>query len=386
MKILKIIAPIVVLAVGAGLSFVIISSKEQPSSQEVEAKPRNIKAVVATRGDVQLKIFTQGSVNAKQVIDVVPQVSGEIAYVSDKFVAGGRFEKGEVLLRIDPRDYQVAVVSAESKVAESMQRLVEERAEAELAISEWQELGSGEASDLTLRKPQLARAEAQLRASEANLQTANLNLERTAIKAPFNGLLTSKSADLGQYLSPGVKIGKYHSTDVREIRLPLSPKDRTKIDLTQLQNGNGDIAVKFTVTNGENISSWNGNIVRTEGMIVDNTDVLWLVGELRGEQLRSLENNVIIDIGQFVDAEVNGKLLDNIIILPREALLQGNTVMVIDDANTLRTRKVSVMESNRDYVAIVGGLDVGEKINITQLGATANGMLVSPLIDAGVKQ
>ena len=234
MKFLKVLAPLLVLVIGASVSFVIINSKEQPASQEVEAKPRSIKAVIAKGGEIELKIFTQGSVKAKQVIDIVPQVRGQITFVSPKFVAGGNFASGEVILRIDPRDYEVAVISAESMVAESIQRLVEEEAEAALALSEWKQLGQGEASDLTLRKPQLARAEAQLKASEANLLTAKLNLERSVITAPFNGLLSTKNADLGQYLSPGVNIGEFHSTDIREVRLPLSPIDRTKIDLGAL--------------------------------------------------------------------------------------------------------------------------------------------------------
>tara|TARA_R110002096_G_scaffold257381_1_gene450818 strand:- start:150190 stop:151347 length:1158 start_codon:yes stop_codon:yes gene_type:complete len=383
MRFIRILAPIIVLVVGAGISFAIISSKQQPQSQEVETKPRNIKAVVAQSGDIQLKIFTQGSVKSKQVIDIVPQVSGAVTYVSPKFVAGGQFEKDEVILKIDPRDYEVAVVSAESKVAESLQRLAQEKAEAALALSEWQELGQGEASALTLRKPQLAGAQAQLKASEANLLTARLNLERSEIKAPFNGLLTTKNADLGQFLSPGVIIGKFHSTDIREVRLPLSPIDRTKIDLAALKRGSAEIDVKFTVTIGETTNSWIGNIVRSEGMIVDNTDVMWLVAELKGTQLNSLENGEIIEIGQFVDAEISGKTLNDVIILPRGTLNQGNKVMIVDEQNTLRTRKVSLMETNREFIVVVDGLSAGDTVNISQLGSGMDGMLVSAALEQG---
>ncbi|MDG1994956.1 MAG: efflux RND transporter periplasmic adaptor subunit [Emcibacteraceae bacterium] len=386
MRFVKKLAPLFVLLIGVALSFLIINSKEQPESQSVEDKPRKIKAVVAESGNIQLKVLTQGSVKAKQVIDIVPQVSGQITYVSQKFVAGGKFSAGEVVLRIDPRDYEVAVISAESRVAESIQRLEEEKAEAALALSEWNELGQGEdASDLTLRKPQLAGAEAQLRASEANLLTAKLNLERSVITAPFNGLLTSKNADLGQYLSPGVHIGEYHSTDIREIRLPLSPLDRTKIDLTSLKDGNGEVNVKFTVVIGETTNSWMGQVVRTEGMIVDSTDVLWVVAELSGAQLNSTENGELIEIGQFVNAEITGKSLANTIILPRGALNQGSNVMVVDENNKLRTQKVSLMETNREFIVITGGISPGDTINTTQLGAGMDGMLVSATVEEGIK-
>ena len=385
MKFLKVLAPLLVLVIGASVSFVIINSKEQPASQEVEAKPRSIKAVIAKGCEIELKIFTQGSVKAKQVIDIVPQVRGQITFVSPKFVAGGNFASGEVILRIDPRDYEVAVISAESMVAESIQRLVEEEAEAALALSEWKQLGQGEASDLTLRKPQLARAEAQLKASEANLLTAKLNLERSVITAPFNGLLSTKNADLGQYLSPGVNIGEFHSTDIREVRLPLSPIDRTKIDLGALKGGNGEIDVKFTVTVGEVTNSWIGQVVRTEGMIVNNTDVLWLVAELQGAQLNSVENGEVIEIGQFVDAEINGRKLNNIIILPRAALNQGNNVMIVDDQNALRTRKISLMDTNREYIVVTDGINIGDTVNISQLGSGIDGMLVSTTLEEGTE-
>ncbi|MBT7582701.1 MAG: hypothetical protein HN572_07030, partial [Kordiimonadaceae bacterium] len=249
----------------------------------------------------------------------------------------------------------------------------------------WKQLGQGEASDLTLRKPQLARAEAQLKASEANLLTAKLNLERSVITAPFNGLLSTKNADLGQYLSPGVNIGEFHSTDIREVRLPLSPIDRTKIDLGALKGGNGEIDVKFTVTVGEVTNSWIGQVVRTEGMIVNNTDVLWLVAELQGAQLNSVENGEVIEIGQFVDAEINGRKLNNIIILPRAALNQGNNVMIVDDQNALRTRKISLMDTNREYIVVTDGINIGDTVNISQLGSGIDGMLVSTTLEEGTE-
>ncbi|MCC3860995.1 efflux RND transporter periplasmic adaptor subunit [Pseudemcibacter aquimaris] len=384
MRILKKIAPLLVLIAGAVVSVMIINSKEQPQSQEVETKPRNIKAVVAKSGDVELKVLTQGSVRARQVINIVPQVAGQITYVSPKFVAGGKFKEGEVIIRIDPRDYEVAVIAAESQIAESLQRLEEEKAEAALALSEWNELGQGEASDLTLRKPQLARAEAQLKASEASLLTAKLNLERSVIKAPFNGLLTSKNADLGQFLSPGIQIGEYHSTDIREVRLPLSPLDRTKVDLTSLKDGNGQLDVKFTVSIGETTNTWMGKVVRTEGMIVNNTDILWVVAELSGAQLSSIENGELIEIGQFVNAEISGKSLSETVILPRAALNQGSNVMVVDENNALRTQKVTLMDTNRDFIVVSSGVNPGDIINTTQLGAGMDGMLVNATIEEGV--
>jgi multidrug efflux pump subunit AcrA (membrane-fusion protein) len=141
--------------------------------------------------------------------------------------------------------------------------------------------------------------------------------------------------------------------------------------------------MEVTYVSASSKTTWKGYVVRTEGMIVNNTDVLWLVAELKGDQLNSIENNAVIDIGQFVDAEIDGRSLENIIVLPREALLQGNTVMVVENGDTLRTRNVIVMEANPEMVVITEGISVGEQINITQLGSTAEGMLVTPILEEG---
>lgn len=376
-KFFPILLPVIIIAVAGLTSFALVMAKPEPEKKKAAEIARHIRAVTAHRDTVTLTVQTQGTVEAKQVIDLVPQVSGQVVYVSKKFVAGGLFKKGEIILRIDPRDYQYTVTSLEAQVAGSRQQLVREQAEAALAKSEWEELGDGgKASDLTLRKPQLADVEAKVKAAEANLHVAQLNLERTEIYAPFNGLLTSKNVDLGQFISVGTKIGKFYSTDVLEVRLPMSNKDLSQFDVAGLRAGRVSLDVTLTGHFADQENHWKARVVRTEGLVNTKTRIMFVVAQLRGDQLLSVNENLPISIGQFVSAEVEGKTYGNIFRLPREVLRQGDEVLVVDKDNKLQSRKVTVVKSTRDYVVITDGLKEGDIVSTSQLGVDVDGLLV----------
>jgi RND family efflux transporter MFP subunit len=382
-KILYVMLPLLIIVGAIVASGVMVMAKPEPEKKPVTEIARNIRVVTANEGRVSLYVKTQGTVEAKQSINLSPQVSGQVVYVADKFVAGGMFKKGEVILRIDPRDYQYAVTSTEARVMESRQLLIREQAEADIAKTEWEELGHGAASDLTLRKPQLADAQAKVNAAEANLKVAQLNLERTEIRAPFNGLLTTKNVDLGQFISVGTNVGKFFSTDVLEVRLPMSNKDLAQFDIAGLRNGTVHLDVTLTGRFADQESKWKAEIVRSEGLVDTKTRIMYVVAQLRGDQLLSVDRKLPISIGQFVAAEVEGHVYDTVFQLPRAVLRQGNQVLVVDKDNKLRTRKVNVVESNRDYVVISEGLTDGDIICKSQLGVDVDGLLVKYDFAAG---
>ena len=375
-KLSRFLPGIFIIAVAAIVSSMIFFFKPEPESKNTEILPRTIRSVEAVTTDMKLFVESQGTVDSRQVIDVIPQVAGEVMFVSPKFVAGGRFEKGETILEIDQRDYELAVVTAEASIAERNQRVMQEEAEADLAKAEWAELGQGEASDLTLRKPQREGALAALKSAEASLQKAKLDLERTVIKAPFEGILTAKSVDLGQFLNRGAKIGTYYSTETLEVRLPLTNRDIAQFDLAGLQTATKqyDVILKGRFANKESI--WNARVVRTEGIIDVNSRILYVVAELKGNELYSKKDGTPITIGQFVSAEIEGRSFQNVIKLPRESLRQGNQVLVVDKDSKLRTRMVEVLETNDEYIVISSGVEEGDIVNTSQLGISVDGLLV----------
>ena len=382
-KLFAFLLPGIIIVGAVIVSMVLVMAKPEPEKKPIVEIARNVRVVTAHEGRVALSVKTQGTVAAKQAIDLMPQVSGQVVYVSERFVAGGLFKRGDVILRLDPRDYQYAVTSTAARVTESQQVLLRERAEAALAQTEWDLLGEGAASDLTLRKPQLADAEAKLEAANANLRVAQLNLERTEIRAPFNGLLTTKMVDFGQFISMGTKVGKLYSTDVLEVRLPMSNKDLSQFDIAGLRSGTVQLDVTLTGRFADQESQWKGKIIRTEGLVDIKTRIMYVVAQLRGDQILSLDRKIPISIGQFVAAEIEGRVYDPVFQLPRMVLRQGNQVLVVDKDNKLQTRRVKVIESNRDYVVISEGLKEGDIVCKSQLGVGVDGLLVKYDLDGG---
>lgn len=375
-KILTFMLPGLIIIGAIIASYILVQAKPQPEKKPAAEIARNVRVVTAHEGTVSLSVHTQGTVKSKQQIGLMPQVSGQVIQVADNFVAGGRFKKGEVILRLDPRDYEYEVTSARSRVVESQQVLVREQAEAALAKTEWDLLGHGEASDLTLRKPQLADAEAKLNAAQASLKKAELSLQRTEIRAPFDGILISKEVDFGQFIGAGTRIGEYYSTDVLEVRLPLSSRDLSQLDARALQSGTSDLHVTLKGTFAGIENTWKAKITRTEGLIDSKTRILYAVAELSGDEIFSTDSKMPISIGQFVSAEVEGRQFNKVFKLPRDVLRQGNKVLVVDKENKLHSRTVSVAESNREFIVITAGLQEGDIICKSQLGLDVDGLLV----------
>ena len=201
------------LPVVALLGFVVVfmgmgAFKTKPEEKEDVVKATPVVVAEATAEPVRLTIKTQGEATPRTSIDLAAEVSGKVTLVSPAFIEGGAFEKGDILIRIDPAEYKYRVVQARSNVAQARSRFASEEAEANIARKEWEELGQGEGTPLALREPQLAEAAAGLASAEAALNEAELQLARTSIRAPFKGRVQTKDIDIGQYVTPGLNLGK----------------------------------------------------------------------------------------------------------------------------------------------------------------------------------
>lgn len=186
-----------------------------------------VRTINVTKGQQIVYIKGEGTVRALREIQLIPQVSGKVVFTSEALVNGGQFRQGDVLLRIDPQDYRLAVTLAQAKVKDSESKLKLAAEEAAAAREEWRLLhakdprGKGEPPPLVLKEPQLAAAKARLAADRADLQKAQLNLERTELKGPFDGRVGQEKVDLGQYVSPGKVLATLYSTEAAEIVVPL---------------------------------------------------------------------------------------------------------------------------------------------------------------------
>jgi RND family efflux transporter MFP subunit len=369
--------------VAVGLTVVAIvglsATAPQPEKAEQKVRPMSVFTAEVRSEPVRLTVTTQGEVRPRTEIDLVPQVSGRIVDASPGFVDGGTFAAGDLLIKIEDEDYRLAVTRAEARVAQARQALVREQAEADLAARDWQELGEGEASALTLREPQLAEARASLAAAQAELRDARLDLQRTEIRAPFDGRVRTKAADIGQYVGQGTRVGRIFATDRAEIRLPLTDSDLARLDLPIAFVASADNegpAVDFSAIVAGKPRQWRGRIVRTESAIDSQTRVLYAVAQVADPYGAgaSQPGGVPLAVGLFVDAEVAGRRIDGAMVVPRAALRPDDRIFVATADDTLSIRQVTVASATPERVIVTDGVAAGERVITSPLSSPAAGM------------
>lgn len=371
--------PLLVLIAGLIASYIIRNSRPEATIVVPEKKLATIRGIIAEKTSFKPVIHAQGTVRAKQQIDLVPEVAGKIIWVAPSFADGGLFQVGDILVRIDPRNYRFAVARAQASVADADNSLALEQAEAGLAKSEWEELGKGgPANSLVLRKPQLAKAQAKLSSAKADLDRALLDLERTEVKAPFNGRVEKKNVDIGQYVTLGTKLAQLYSTDIAEVSLPLTERELGEVDMSPLYVGGAAhikrLKVRLHADVGGKRRDWIGTLVRTAGSVDINSRVLSIIIEVKNPYQVKPGGAPLLN-GLFVEAEIPGKKMDDVFLLPRSALRNQDEVVIVDKNDELRARKVEVVHSTPDEV-VVRGLKEGMRVNISPLEVLVEGTKV----------
>jgi RND family efflux transporter MFP subunit len=266
-------------------------------------------------------------------------------------------------------------------VAQAELRLAQEEAEAEVARNEWQDLGGGEASSLTLRVPQVAEAEAALASARAALDRAERDLERTRIRAPYAGRVREKNVDLGQYVTPGTPLAQIYSVDFAEIRLPLPDADLAFVDLPlSFRGAEADSPGPEVVLRAEFAGrsyEWSGRLVRTEGEIDPRTRMVHAVAQVKNPYGRGDDpERPPLAAGMFVEAEIAGRPVKGVAVIPRTALRNDSQVLVVDRDNRLQFRDVVVLRTSDDQAIVSSGLNQGDRVCLSNLAAVTDGMRV----------
>lgn len=370
-KLLIIFIPILVVVGFIVLGAVVIALNKKPEEKKRAFNTLAVMADYAVQDDVRLTVKTQGEARPRTEIDLVPEVGGKIVYVSPNFIEGGIIKKGETLLRIEDSDFKIAVIRAQASVAQAEQVLIREQVEGEIAKRDYEELGRGEASPLALRLPQQAQARASLQAAEAEVESARLQLSRTSVRAPFTGRVKTKASDLGQFVSPGRTLGRIFSTDIVEVRLPLTDDDLSKMDLPLAYVAKDRASapnVSFSTVIAGQRRSWNGKIMRTDSTFDTQTRALFAIAEVfdpYGEG--ASENGFPLAPGLFVDAEIDGKTYEDIIVLPRDGLRPEDEVYVVNDQGKVDIRKPVVLDTDSERALLISGVKAGELIVLSPM-------------------
>lgn len=337
------------------------------------AEPQNYTVEVESYGIVQAT--TRGNLTAG--------VSGEIIHVSNNFRSGGYFQKNDLLLRIDPRDFQTALVNAEANVSKAKATLAQEEAQAEQAAKDWQRLGNrGEAPALVLRKPQLSAAMAELEWNIAALKKAQLDLARTRITAPYTGRVISKHVDLGQYVTIGTNLAEIFAIDSAEVSLPLSGNEYAQLEMIEINRaeksaGFYDITPEVTVVSqlGNQKHVYSGYISRSEGIFDSTTRQIRVVAHIDDPYGSRSQTRQPLIIGQFVTAKIRGRDLKGVFLIPNKALYQGSYVYVVED-DVIKRRGVTLAWQDSETSVISEGLASGEIVVTTPLNDSISGTKV----------
>jgi RND family efflux transporter MFP subunit len=381
-KLLKRFAPLLVLLIGIGIVQTLIATKPAPEKQD-EA-PREVSLYVEeVRSDtVTISVITQGEVQPKTEIDLVPQVSGRIVAMADEFAEGAKFAPGITLIKIDDAEYLLAVIRAEARVAESLTRLEEELATAKIKQEQWADRRTkGEPTPFALNEPQVAEARAKIRSAEAELAEAKLNLARTEIKLPFHGRVRERNTGVGQFVTAGTILGRVFSTDKIEIKLPLTDSQLVELDLPIgfMASAAKAPPVKLTAMVGNVEHNWQGRIVRTQAAVDRQTRLIYAIAEVSDPYGSAASGNMPLAVGLFVTAEIDGVRPRTAFVIPRLALRSADKVYVINDEDKLEIRVVEVLSTSDDFVLLASGVEAGEQVVTSTIPAAIDGMKVKAI-------
>ena len=368
----KIIFPIVIVAISIAAAVWMFIQKDPP--QTIDRKPPTmfVDVMRVKAATEKITVTAQGSVTPRTQTTLISEVSGLITEVSPAFVAGGFFSKGDVLVRIDDRNYRAEVKRAQASVRAAETNVTRETGLADYAREDWERAqsvlrSSKAATDLALRKPQQAEALASLEFAKADLEKRQGDLDRTVIKAPYDGMVREKRADIGQFVNSGSPLAVTFSVEVAEIRLPLPDSQLPYLNLNEVELVQGlGPQVELSANIGGQLNTWKGRIIRTEGVFDERSRVLYIVAQIDDPYNRySQKWEHSLRMGTFVEAAIEGKRLDNVIRLPRQALRRDNKIWTVDDNDTLRPVTVVVARADEQSVLVQSGLKSGQLICLT---------------------
>jgi RND family efflux transporter MFP subunit len=380
---LMILSPAAVVAGGVALFSVMMATGPKPEKKTEPPKPAAAQVSAVQARSMRISVSVQGEVRPRVEADLAAQAAGRIVWTNPSFADGGAFAAGEVLVRIEPADYQLAVTRAQAQVAQAKEGLAREEAEAELARQDWSTLGRGDPSALVLREPQLAQARAALAAAEAQRRGAELDLERTSVRAPFAGRVRQQKANVGDYVAPGAQLGAVFATDAMEVRVPL-----TDSDLAHLGVGIGFVSEPKRPGPAADVSAvvagaprtWKGRLVRTEATVDARTRIVY--GIVQVADPFSAQNPTPLAPGLFVTVRFEGAREETLVAAPRGALKKNEFIFVVGADDAIQVRSVRAVQTSADEVYFRDGVKPGERVVVSALPSAREGMKITPVLRA----
>ena len=359
----KITSVLIVLFVTLALAFMMIKMKPKEQKKENTKIVPAVEVIQITPVDYVVPIQSDGMVLPKTKINISAEVSGKITYVSDNFSTGGNFKKGDVLVKIDPVDYELAVTRAQANVAAQQANLDLQQAKSDLARSDWKKYGKkGKPNPLNLNLPQVASAKAALSGARADLKLAKRNLEKSTVIAPFSGVILSKMVDLGQFVTLSTPLASVASTQIAEIRMSLSDEQLRNSGLGEF-DGSQNVIVEISSEETPGVK-WQGTIAHIEAQRDAKTLFNYAVIEV---EQPFTQQSTALRFNTFVNVKLDGETLKHVFPIERGYVTLDNKVKVLSPESKLNYKDVEIIYADEHYYYINSGIDTNDKIITTGL-------------------
>jgi len=382
MSLNKKLLPVIILGALLLLAFVIkLNPPEAPQQRNFSGPQIVVETLPVVPRDYSVALESYGIIQPRTRSMLAAQVEGQIVDLNPNLRDGGFFERGDILMTIDSRDYAADVSIAEATLADARQALAEAEARSNQAREDWDRLGNeGEIPDLVLRIPQLEAARARVLSAESSLRKVRLDLERTQIRAPFAGRVLTKFVDLGQVVSRNAQLAEIFATDIVEIRLPLRNRDLPFIVLPETyrysdetENKGGRVEISSELAGR---ATWEAELVRTEGAIDQTARQLHVIAQINDPFAPPAEGQTPLKIGQYVTAKLEGNTVPDALVIPNNTIYQGTYVYVVEDG-ILARRDIDILWQNEEEAIVSTGLAAGDQLVTTSLGQVTSGVRVS---------
>ncbi|MEM7408725.1 MAG: efflux RND transporter periplasmic adaptor subunit [Myxococcota bacterium] len=378
----RLVLPAIVVGIAIVGAVLLLVTAPPVESEVPERTLLSVRVVEPSPKTVALRVRTQGTVAPRTESALIPQVSGPVVWVSPKLVSGGFFEVGEPLLRIDAQDYEAAVARARAALSRTR--------------GEWSHASSERKRQEELSKrdigsdSQLSNARRAARVGYANLSDARVALEqaerdlaRTELLAPFAGRVREERVDVGQFVSRGESIATLYATDYAEIRLPVPDQQLAYLELPGLGRSSDEegpaVTLRARFAGAEH--SWQGRVVRTEGEIDPQSRMVHVIARVEAPYAPSETGRPPLAVGLFVRAEIDGRREDDVLVVPRVSLRDGDRMLVVDTEDRLQLRPAQVLRIDGDEVMLRARIASGERVVVSNLQTAVEGMQVRPLIE-----
>ncbi len=377
---LRIFLCILIIIVGIGIFLFFNKTKPKVKKVRPERQPPLVEIIKASAESRQIVVSALGTVTTEKEVELKSQVSGVIVMVSPEFIPGGLFKKGAVILKIDPADYLLDIKRKENLLSSAQATFNIEMGYQDVAREEFSlmEVTTGKKindSELALRKPQLDQAKAQLETAKVNLEAARLNHKRTVIKAPFNGMVKSRSVNTGSQVSAQLSLGTLTGTDAYwvEALVPVTQLDSINIPVSQNEQGSSVIVATRYQSDYSGVKH-KGEVIRLTGSLSGQSRMATVLIRVPDPLIlkKSFEKFPLI-LGSYVSLEIEGKTTHNVISLPRKALRDNDTVWILKDKR-LSIQSIEAVWRGENFLYVKSGIEDGDSIIISKLSSPIEGM------------